>query len=335
MSAEQIISDWKKNKFKPVYWLEGEENYYIDKVINYAERHILSESEAEFNLTIFYGKDAVWKDVLNACKRFPMFAERQVVLLKEAQQMSLKEEDTEKLISYFEKPQPSTVLVIGYKDKKLDARTKFAKVVKQNGELLTTKKMYESDLPKWTLQMVQEQGYTINQKAVLLLVDHIGNDLSRIENEVEKILVNLHGRKNITEEDIEKYVGISKEFNVFELQKAVGQKDFPKAIRIVRYFEQNPKAVPVQLILPTLYNFFSKTAMVFETTGGESAVASAIGVNPFFVKDYLQAAKNYGKQGIENGLLLLHRYNLRSIGIGDIGTSDSDLMKEMLVKMMY
>lgn len=330
MSAEQIISDWKKNKFAPIYWLEGEENYYIDKVVDYAEHHILPEAEAGFNLTIFYGRDADWTQVVNTCKKFPMFADRQVVVLKEAQLMK----DITKLESYIERPQPSTVFVVAYKEKKLDARTKLAKVVKQNGELLSTKKIYDSKLPEWTLQMVQQQGYTISQKAVLLLVDHIGNDLARIENEVEKILVNLHDRKNITEEDIEKYVGISKEFNAFELQVAVAQKDMPKAIRIVRYFESNPKAAPIQVILPTLYNFFSKVAMVFGVGGGDSAVASAIGVNPFFVKDYVQAAKNYGIQGIENILLLLHRYNLRSIGIDDAGTSDADLMKEMLVKMM-
>lgn len=331
MSAEQIISDWKKNKFRPVYWLEGEENYYIDKVVDYAEHHILPEAEAGFNLSVFYGRDADWAQVVNACKKFPMFADRQVVVLKEAQLMK----DIARLESYIERPQPSTVFVVAYKEKKLDARTKLAKVVKQNGELLTTKKIYDSRLPEWTLQMVQQQGYTISQKAVLLLVDHIGNDLARIENEVEKILVNLHDRKNITEEDIEKYVGISKEFNAFELQLAVAQKDMPKAIRIVRYFESNPKAAPIQVILPTLYNFFSKTAMIFGVSGGESAIASAIGVNPFFVKDYVQAAKNYGIQGIENILLQLHRYNLRSIGIDDAGTSDADLMKEMLVKMMH
>ncbi|ANI89167.1 DNA polymerase III subunit delta [Arachidicoccus ginsenosidimutans] len=331
MSAEQIISDWKKNIYKPFYWLEGEENYYIDKIMDYAEHHILSEAEAGFNLTVFYGRDAEWTEVLNACKRFPMFAERQVVLLKEAQYMK----DIAKLETYFEQPQPSTVLVVGYKEKKLDARTKLAKTVKQKGELFSTKKIYDSKLPEWTQQMVQQHGYTINQKAVLLLVDHIGNDLSRIENEVNKILVNLRDRKNITEEDIETYVGISKEFNAFELQLAIAQKNLSKAVRIVQYFEQNPKAAPIQVILPTLYNFFSKTAMVFGVSGGESAVASAIGVNPYFVKDYVQAAKNYGAQGVENILLLLHKYNLRSIGINDAGTSDADLMKEMMVKMMY
>ncbi|MDE1192101.1 MAG: DNA polymerase III subunit delta [Arachidicoccus sp.] len=331
MSVEKIISDWKNKIFKPVYWLEGDENYYIDKLMHFAEHEILPPQEAEFNLTVFYGKDAEWSQVLNACKKFPMFADRQVVLLKEAQHMK----DIAKFETYLEHPQPSTVFVVAYKEKKLDARTKFAKIVKEVGEVLTTSKITDSKLPDWAAQMIHQHGYTIEQKALLLLIDHIGNDLSRIENEIEKIIINLKDRKNIIVEDIETFVGISKEFNAFELQLAIARKDLPNAIRIIRYFESNPKAAPIQLILPTLYNFFSKTAMIFSASGPEKNIAAAIGIHPFFVKDYLAAAKNYGQQGIENILLLLHSYNLRSIGINDPGTSDADLMKEMMVKMMH
>src|SRR5574342_216708 len=193
MSYEKIINNWEKKIFKPVYWLEGEEEYFIDKVIDYAEHRILSESEAGFNLTVFYGKDAAWPDVINACRRYPMFAERQVVLLKEAQQMR----DVEKLEAYVENPLASTVFVVSYKDKKADGRTKFARVLKEKGVMLSTKKLYEKDIPKWTEDMVREKGYEINRKALMLLVDHIGNDLSRMENEVEKILVNL-GKRTAT-----------------------------------------------------------------------------------------------------------------------------------------
>lgn len=331
MSAEKIISEWKKGQFKPVYWLEGDEPYFIDQVVNYAEHHILQESEAGFNLTIFYGRDADWAAIVNACRRYPMFSERQVVLLKEAQQMR----DVEKLEGYIDNPQPSTIFVVSYKEKKVDARTKFAKLLKQKGEMLTTKKMYDNQLPDWVAQMVQKHQLSITQKALLLLVDHIGNDLSRLQNEVEKIAVNLNGRKEITEEDIETFVGISKEFNVFELQDAVVKKDLPKAIRIIRYFEANPKAAPIQMILPALYNFFSKVFMVFALpVKDERTVAATLGVNPFFAKDYLTAARNYDFNGTEQVLLLLHKYNLRSIGIDDAGTEDADLMKELMVKMM-
>ncbi len=331
MSAEKIIADWKKGNFKPIYWLEGEEPYHIDKVIEYAEHKILSESEASFNLTVFYGRDADWASVVNACRRYPMFAERQVVLLKEAQQMK----DIEKLEGYIDNPLTSTVFVVSYKDKKVDARTKFAKLLKAKGEMVTTKKLYDNQLPQWANEMVESKGLSINQKALALLVDHIGNDLNRIENEIEKLAVNLGNRKTISEDDIEKYIGVSKEFNVFELQDALGKKNLPKAIRIIQYFQSNPKAAPIQLILPSLYGYFSKVYMIFGAgSNDEKMIASAIGVNPFFVKDYLVAAKNYGQQGVEKTLLLLHQYNLRSIGVHDAGTEDGDLMKELVVKMM-
>jgi DNA polymerase-3 subunit delta len=331
MSAEKIIADWKKGNFKPVYWLEGEEPYHIDKVVEYAEHKILSESEASFNLTIFYGRDADWAAVINACRRYPMFAERQVVLLKEAQQMK----DIEKLEGYIDNPLTSTVFVVSYKDKKVDARTKFAKLLKAKGEMVTTKKLYDNQLPQWANEMVERKGLSINQKALALLIDHIGNDLNRIENEIEKLAVNLGARKSISEDDIEKYIGVSKEFNVFELQDALGKKNLPKAIRIIQYFQSNPKAAPIQLILPSLYGYFSKVYMIFGAgSNDEKVIASAIGVNPFFVKDYLAAAKIYGQQGVEKTLLLLHQYNLRSIGVHDAGTEDADLMKELIVKMM-
>jgi len=331
MSVEKIIGEWKKGQFKPIYWLEGEEDYYIDKAIDYAEHHILNENEASFNLTVFYGKDASWPDIINACRRYPMFAERQVVLLKEAQQMR----DVEKLESYVENPLSSTVFVVSYKEKKLDARKKFAKTVKEKGVLLTTKKMYDRELPEWTQEMIQKKGLTISQKGLLLLVDHIGNDLTRIENEIDKLSVNLGTRTNITEDDIEKYIGVSKDFNVFELQTAMASKDLARSIRIVQYFEANPKAAPIQLILPSLYSFFSKVFMVFGAGGGDDkSVAASIGVNPYFIKDYMKAAQLYSYPGVEKALLLLHHYNLRSVGIGNVNTEDGSLLKELVVKMM-
>ncbi len=331
MSAEKILNDWKLKLYKPVYWLEGEEDYFIDKVVQFAEHNILSESEASFNLSVFYGRDASWSDVVNACMRYPMFADRQVVILKEGQQMK----DIAKLENYIANPLKSTVFIVSYKDKKVDGRSKLAKLLKEKGELLSTKKLYENQLPEWTSDLTRSKGYGIQQKALLLLVDHIGNDLSRIDKEIDKLLVNIGTRKTITEDDVEKYVGISKEYNPFELQNALARKDIFKAIQIVNYFEANPKAAPIQLVLPTLYNLFSKTYMIFgQTSSDEKAVALNIGVNPYFVKDYLLAAKNYGYEGVEKALLLLHHYNLRSVGVADVGTSDGALMKELVMKMM-
>ncbi len=331
MSVEKIIDDWKQKKFKPLYWLEGEEDYFIDKVVDYAEHQILNENESSFNLTVFYGKDANWADVINACRRYPMFAERQVVVLKEAQQMR----DVEKLESYVENPLGSTVFVVSYKEKKLDERKRFAKLIKEKGVLLTTKKMYDNQLPQWTQELLQSKGLSISQKGLALLTGHIGNDLTRIDNEIDKLSVNLGERTAITEDDIENYIGVSKDYNVFELQSALAAKDLARSMRIIQYFEANPKAAPVQLVLPSLYSFFSKVFMIFGAGNtDEKTIAGNIGVNPYFMKEYMQAARLYTYPGVENALLLLHQYNLKTVGVGDAGTADASLLKEMIVKMI-
>jgi DNA polymerase-3 subunit delta len=336
MSAEKIIAEWKEKKFKPIYWLEGEEPFFIDEVVAYAEHKILNESEASFNLNVFYGKDAEWTSVVNACMGYPMFGERKVVLLKEAQQM--KDKDIEMLEGYIQKPLDSTVFVVSYKDKKLDARKKLSKLVKQNGEILTTKKIFENHLPEWVKTFVESQGMTINHQAVTMLVDHIGNDLGRLKNEVEKISVNLNKKKIISEEDIENFVGISKEFNVFELQDAISQKNLPKAIRIIQYFQSNPKAAPLQLILPTLYNYFSKIYLVASLPDqSENALKPYFYNNFFAAKQALFAVKNYGFSGAEKAILLLHEYNLKVIGINSaIGGNAAvgELLKELTVKII-
>lgn len=331
MSAESIIADWKNKRFKPLYWLEGEDPYYIDVVMNYAEHHLLPESETGFNLTVFYGRDADWTAVVNACMRYPMFAERQVVLLKEAQHMK----DIDKLEGYVEKPLTSTILVVSYKEKKVDSRTKFAKAIKKQGEILSTAKLRDYELPAWINAFLQQQGLSISQKGLTMLADNIGNDLSRIANEIDKLEINLKGRKNITEEDIELYIGISKDFNVYELQDAMAKKDIPKAIRIIKYFEANPKAGPIQLVLPTLYNYFSKVYSIFGLEDkSEKKIASLFYNNFHAARQALQTSNLYGYNGVEKVLLLLHHYNLRSVGINDIGTGDADLMKELVVKMV-
>jgi DNA polymerase-3 subunit delta len=331
MLANTIISDWKKSQYKPIYWLEGEEEYFIDKVMDYAETQILNESETGFNLTVFYGKDADWANIINTCRRYPMFSDKQVVLLKEAQQMR----DVDKLEAYIENPLESTIFVVSYKEKKVDGRTRLAKLLKEKGVVLSTKKLYDNQLPEWTEELIESKGHSVSRKALVLLVDHIGNDLSRIENEIDKILINLNSRKNITEDDVEKYVGVSKDYNVFELQAALASKNLPRAIQIIQYFEANPKAAPIQFILPSLYSFFSKVFMIHGlNTRDEKSVAASLSVNPFFVKDYLKAASIYTYPDVEKLLLLLSDYNLKSIGINSSGTSDASLLKEMVLKMI-
>ncbi len=258
MSVEKIINEWKSGIFKPLYWLEGEEDFFIDQLIEYAEHKILSESESDFNQTVFYGKDANWAEVVNACRRYPMFASKQVVLLKEAQHMK----DIDRLEGYISNPLQSTIMVISYKGKTIDGRSKLAKILSKKGHIFQARKIYDSNLPAWTTEFVKSKGLEISPRAVMMLVDHIGNDLSRIGNEVEKVSMNLGNRKNITDDDIEKFVGVSKEFNVFELQQAISNKDLVKAIRVIQYFEANPKAAPIQLIVPALYNYFSKVKVL-------------------------------------------------------------------------
>ncbi|MEY2587338.1 MAG: hypothetical protein RLY11_1187 [Bacteroidota bacterium] len=331
MNPELIIQEWKKGIYHPVYWLEGEESYYIDQLIDYAEKHILNESEASFNLSIFYGRDTKLDDVVNACKRYPMFSERQVVILKEAQHMK----EVEKLEVYIDHPLSSTVFIVGHKEKKIDGRSKLAKQLKSKTVLLTTKKLYDNELPDWTERMIHQKGLDIQSKALQMLVDHIGNDLQRLENEVDKLTVNLQNRKQITEDDIESFVGVSKEFNIFELQAALGRRDMNSTLKILNYFEANPKVAPIQLVLPTLYSFFSKLYMAASSSSrDEYSIAALLGLKGFFAKQYIQAIQLYSFVEIEKALILLHHYNLKSIGIGKADTSDASLMKELAAKII-
>ncbi len=331
MTSESIIASWQHRQFKQIYWLDGTEDFFIDEVMNYAEHHILNEDQAAFNLSIFYGRDAAWADVLNACRRYPVFSDLQVVLLKEAQQMK----DLDKLESYIEKPNESTTFVVSYKGKALDARTKLAKTIKKYGELLTTKKIYDNQLPGWTNGYVQSKGYQIDSRALTLLVDHVGNDLTRITNEVNKLFLNLAGRKLITEDDIELYIGISKDYNVFELQEALSYKNISKAMKIVQFIEANPKALSIQMILPSLHGYFTKLMTAQQMADkSENSMRGLFYNNPFTVSQAMAALKYYRHSDLEKAILLLHHYNLKSVGIDSLNTPPASLMKELVFKIM-
>lgn len=331
MTYEALEKELKSGKMRPVYLLEGEEDFFIDRISNFIEHDLLTETEKEFNLTVFYGRDAEWASVLNACRRYPVFSERQVVIIKEAQQMKT----LPKLESYLEKPLESTALVVVYRQGKLDGRTSFKKLIDKKGVSLTTKKLYDDKIPGWIKTYSEASGHDITPKAAILLADFIGNDLARISNEIDKLLLNVAAGKKIDEDDIEKYVGISKEYNVFEFQKAVSSKDFSRAIRILNYFSANPKAAPTPVVFTVLYTFFSKVhAITCSSSGSDKDLAAKLGINPYFFSDYTKAAKIYRRKGAENALLLLYEYNLRSIGINDSGTPGPELLKEMTMKMM-
>ena len=328
---EEILSQLQQKKFKPVYFLEGEEAFYIDAISNFIENNALTDAEKSFNQSVLYGKDSNWKQVLDSAMRFPMMSNLQVVILKEAQQMN----QLDKLVSYIESPLHSTIFIIAHKDKNVDGRSALAKLLKTKAVVVSTKKMYDNKLPEWVNTWVAERGYQISPKAVQIIVDHIGNDLSRIQNELEKLIVNLGDRKKMTEDDIEKYIGISKEYNAFEFQDAVAQRNFAKSIKMIQYFESNSKAAPIQLILPTLYSFFSKLYAVYGLgTNDERRIASEVGIPPFLVKNYMAASRNYSYGKVEQILLLIQEYNLRVIGINDADNTDGDLLKELVIKIM-
>jgi DNA polymerase-3 subunit delta len=330
VDVASILRSWSKGQFSPFYWLEGEEDYFIDQLTEAAEKTILKPEEAAFNCTVFYGRETSWADLVNQCRRYPMFAERQVVVLKEAQQLR----DIEKLEPYFEQPLSSTILLIAYKEKKLDNRKKVARLIKEKGTYISFKKLNEKEVAAWIEQRLAAKELKITPHALLLMVDHLGSELSKVEQEIEKLQLNSKAGAVIDEDAIERFVGVSKEFNVFELQTALAQKDFLKAFRIIQYFKQNPKAAPLQLILPLLYSFFSKVYMLFGTdTSDDRLLASQLGIPPFSIRNYKEAARLYGYKGIEFNLLLLHQYNLKSVGVGAPATEDASLLKEIIVKM--
>lgn len=331
MTVENILGKWRSNNFSPVTWLEGEEEFFIDQLIDYAEHKILNESEKAFNQSVFYGKDANWAEIVNTCTRYPMFAEKQVVILKEAQQMR----DIDKLEAYVSNPLSSTILVVSHKGKTIDGRSRLAKVLLKNADIFQSKKIHENHLSSWAAEFVESRGFTITPRALILLADHIGNDLSRIANEVDKVLMNLKNRSTITEDDIENFVGISKEYNIFELQHAIGSRDLARAIKIIQYFEANPKAAPIQLVLPTLYSYFSKVLTIFQMTDkSEKAITPLFYRNPVAARQALETMLNYSHTGVEQALLLLHEYNLKSVGIRNPATSPASLIKEMTVKII-
>lgn len=331
MTAEAILKSWKKKEFLPIYWLEGEEDFYIDELMNFAEKEILSEAERSFNLTVFYGKDADWTAIINACRRYPMFAEKQVVLLKEAQIMN----SIEKLEPYFEDPLSSTIFIVAYKGKTFDKRSKLSKIIPKHGQVFNSAKIKDDKVHEWVFDYIKSLGYQISSKSAMLIQEHIGNDLSRIVNEIEKLIVNIGDKKEIDEDDIEKYIGISKEYNAFELQAAIAYKKLDTALKIINYFEANPKAGPIHMVLPAIYAFFSKVYAVYGMSNQtEAALKQHFYFNPVALKQGTSAMKNYGLRGTEKIILLMHHYNLKSIGIENSNAESASLLKELVAKII-
>ena len=339
MELKSLLQDIKQRKLKPIYFLMGEEPYYIDKISEFLGDNILTEDEKAFNQTTLYGKDVSLDEVLSTAKRFPMMAEYQVVMVKEAQDLSreiLAQVDKKKnqLEAYAENPQATTILIFCYKYKKLDKRKRVYKAIAKSGVIFESKKIYENQIPTWIRDEVKRRGYSISPKAAHLLTEFLGNDLAKITNEIDKLELILNGRKEITPEIIEENIGISKDFNNFELQKAFGTKDFTKAYRIIDYFSQNQKNHPIVLTIPILYNFFSKVLLYHGLKDkSKGSVARSLKVNPFFVSDYSTAANNYPMRQVSGIITTLREIDMKSKGVDSASATPTDLYKELLYKI--
>lgn len=329
--VSKIVNEIKQGNIKPIYFFMGEEPYYIDRLTEYIENNILTEEEKGFNQMVLYGKDVTIEDVISNAKRYPMMADRQVVIVKEAQELA---RTIEKLESYAENPQPTTVLVFAYKYKTLDKRKKVTKLLEKKGVVYESKKMYDNQVGDWIKRVLSGKGYTIEPKAAAMLVEFLGTDLSKINNELEKLMIILPQGSTITAHVIEENIGISKDYNVFELRKAIGERDQLKAYKIADYFSQNPKDNPLVMTVGLVFGFFSQLLQYHGLKDrNPSNVAKILKVNPYFVKDYDIALRNYPMKKVSAIVATLRDVDVKSKGVGANAISQADLLKEMLVKI--
>jgi DNA polymerase-3 subunit delta len=327
-----IVSDIKDGNIKPIYFLMGDEPYYIDKISDFIEDTILDEAEKGFNQQVMYGRDATIEEIIGAAKRYPMMAERQVIIVKEAQDLS---RNIEKLLAYAENPQPTTVLVFNYKYKKLDKRKKLHKVIAKTGLIYESKKLYENKVADWIRRVLSGKKYQIEPKAAQMLVEFLGTDLSKISNELDKLMLILPLETIINDKHIEDNIGISKDFNNFELRKAIGDKQLVKANRIINYFAENPKNNPLVMTIALLNGFFTQL-LSFHGLKDKSKnnVARTIGVSPYFVDEYFLAARNFPMRKVAQVIAFLRDADVKSKGVG-ASQSDRDILKELLFKIMH
>ena len=327
-----IVSDIKKGDLKPIYFLMGEESYYIDKLSDFIERTVLDEAEKGFNQQVVYGRDTTVEEIVSSAKRYPMMAERQVLIVKEAQDLS---RTIENLVSYAENPQPTTVLVLNYKYKKLDKRKKLYKVIAKSGLIFESKKLYENKVSDWIGRVLSGKNFKIEPKAAQMLVEFLGTDLSKISNELDKLMLVLPAGMIINPIHIEENIGISKDFNNFELRKAIGEKDIVKANRIIDYFAENPKNNPLVMTISLLNNFFTQLLMFHGLEDrSKNTVAKSLGVHPFFIDEYFLAVRNYPMRKVAQVIAFLRDADVKSKGVG-ANQSDEDVLKELLFKILH
>ena len=333
MTYDQLISDLKNKTFRPLYFLHGDEPYYIDLVTDYITKNTLTEAEQSFNQTIVYGKESDAGQVINLAKRFPMMSSHQVVVVREAQELK----DFEKLIHYVEHPQPSTLLVLNYKYKSPDKRKKVFKALEKHGVSFQSKKLYDNQIPGWISAYTSKRKYRIEPKAAALLSEFLGSDLSRIVNEVEKLIIAIGNKeRNITPAHVEENIGISKDYNQFELQNALGKKEVLKANRIINYFAENQKNHHITQTISSLYYYFTKLLLIhYIKDRSKQNVAATLKVNPYFVKDYEAASRRYSAAKLVDIISLLRTYDMRSKGYNGNTTPAGELLRELVFKILH
>lgn len=317
-------------QYAPVYLIDGEEPYYLDRITEYFEEHILAPAERDFNLTILYGKDAEWADVVNACRRFPMFAEKQVVILKDAAQLKGLNE----LAGYLENPAPATIFLMEHRGKKADGRSKVLKLAKEKGIHLTSDKIRDEQIPQWIQGYGIEVNLNIGEREAQVLATYLGNDLQKIVNEIDKVRINVPGEHELTMPLIQKYIGVSREYNVFEFPEVLTHGDRDKLFRMLSYFVANPKAAPMPLVIGSFYNHFNRIYQAHFLQGkSEKEMAAALGTYPSKVRETMALAQRWPLPRVEYCLMLLGKYSTMTVGIKS-NASDSELLKEMIGKMI-
>lgn len=331
MDYKKILTDLKKKEYAPVYFLQGEEPYFIDQIVDYIDQNVLSEGEKSFNQVVLYGKETDFKQVVDQAMQFPMMSSHRVVIVKEAQSMTT----LDKLETYLKNPSQQTILVIAHKYKKVDKRKKgFWTAIKKNAVILETKKLYDNQVPQYIIAMAKDNKLSIDNKTAFILSEHLGNDLSKIANEIDKLALNMPEGSTIDANHIQQYVGISKDYNVFELQNALGRKDKAKAYAIIKYLAQNSKANPIQRNIGSFFNYFSTlfVAKKYEKAD-DRTFASKAKVNPYFAKDYKAAASNYTMPQIKRAFKLIHQMDKSSKGVEVRRSTDMGIYQEFLFKL--
>jgi DNA polymerase-3 subunit delta len=335
MTFEEIIKEIKSGVFRPVYFLHGAEPFFIDKIEEAIEQNALAEEERGFNQTILYGKEVDTLNLLDYLRRYPMMSERQVVLLREAQEMK----GIADLAAYLEAPMETTVFVISYKHKKLDMKTKFGKLVKSKTVLFESKPLYDNQVPDWIAQYAKSKKLAMEPSATVLLAEYLGTKLDQVANELDKLALNLPAGTKVTPANVQEYVGISKEYNVYELQKAMAIRDLAKVGRIQQYFASNIKKNPVIVTIASLYSFFSKVYMLHYVKGkSDNEMVQTLGLrSEWFLRDYKVAMNNFSLSRTVHILSLLSEYDLRSKGINSDSThtKEEELMKELFFRILH